>query len=354
MTTRPDTFLRRLATALAARPSVTTVSVPLSRRTRIATALAARPVSRVRPDPAFAAEVDPGWQSQPVAASGEKLTQRVKGVLAGLLNTTADQLRIDADGNIGIHAGSAMIFVRTQEEPPLADVFSPLLTGVQPTESLYRRLSELTDRLPIGRVYCTGDTVWASVPVLGRDFQSTHLVLAVQVMVALADELDDRLRAEFGGIRFFDSTTTSTELTVVPDPTNYLRGLADSGEDAARSVLVELLAGRGQLDELRTRADSGDWHAATRLADLLHDQGQDAEAERWWRLAADRGEPAARAELATLLTEQGRPDDAVPVLRAALNADDWHSAGLLLRLLTRHGRVEEAIAALRGRRARPA
>ena len=57
--------------------------------------------------------------------------------------------------------------------------------------------------MPIGRLYCADDTVWASVPVFGRDFQASHLMLAVQVMMGLADELDDRLAGEFGGRRFF-------------------------------------------------------------------------------------------------------------------------------------------------------
>ena len=30
------------------------------------------------------------------------------------------------------------------------------------------KLSELTNRMPIGRLYFAGDTVWASVPVFGR------------------------------------------------------------------------------------------------------------------------------------------------------------------------------------------
>ena len=54
-----------------------------------------------------------------------------------------------------------------------------------------------------GRLYCAQDTVWASIPVFGRNFQATHLMLAVQVMTGLADELDDRLHGEFGGKRFF-------------------------------------------------------------------------------------------------------------------------------------------------------
>jgi hypothetical protein len=131
------------------------------------------------------------------------LAERVAAVVASLLKTTPDALSVDPDGDIGIRSGSAMVFVRVRDNPPLVDVFSPVLTDIEPTEKLYTRLSELTNRMPIGRLYCTSDTVWASVPVFGRDFQPTHLMLAVQVMTGLADELDDRLHGEFGGKRFF-------------------------------------------------------------------------------------------------------------------------------------------------------
>jgi hypothetical protein len=131
------------------------------------------------------------------------LADRVTAVVAGLMKTTPDLLQVDGDGDIGIRSGSAMVFVRVRDNPPLIDVFSPVLTEVEPTEQLYVKLSELTNRMPIGRLYCTDDTVWASVPVFGRDFQATHLMLAVQVMTGLADELDDRLHGEFGGKRFF-------------------------------------------------------------------------------------------------------------------------------------------------------
>ncbi|GAA5189252.1 hypothetical protein GCM10023322_41740 [Rugosimonospora acidiphila] len=131
------------------------------------------------------------------------LPEQVAAVVAGLLKTQPELLQVDGDGDIGIRSGSAMVFVRVRDNPPLVDVFSPVLTEVRPTEQLYVRLSELTNRMPIGRLYCTDDTVWASVPVFGRDFQATHLMLAVQVMTGLADELDDRLAGEFGGKRFF-------------------------------------------------------------------------------------------------------------------------------------------------------
>jgi hypothetical protein len=131
------------------------------------------------------------------------LEERVRTVVATMSKTTVDQLQEDADGDIGIRAGSAMVFVRVRDNPPLVDVFSPILTEVEPTEQLYVKLSGLTNRMPIGRLYCAQDTVWASIPVFGRNFQASHLMLAVQVMTGLADELDDRLHGEFGGKRFF-------------------------------------------------------------------------------------------------------------------------------------------------------
>jgi type III secretion system-like peptide-binding chaperone len=148
-------------------------------------------------------EAPPELDEEPELDSDEPLASRVTTVVARLLKTTPDALHVDADGDIGIRAGSAMVFVRVRDNPALVDVFSPVLTEVEPTEKLYVKLSELTNRMPIGRLYCTGDTVWASVPVFGRDFQPTHLMLAVQVMTGLADELDDRLHGEFGGRRFF-------------------------------------------------------------------------------------------------------------------------------------------------------
>ncbi|RZT81740.1 hypothetical protein EV382_5032 [Micromonospora violae] len=131
------------------------------------------------------------------------LADRVRTVVSTMLKSDTDQLQVDSDGDINIRAGSAMVFVRVRDNPPLVDVFSPVLTEVEPTERLYVRLSELTNRMPIGRLYCADDTVWASIPVFGRNFQATHLMLAVQVMTGLADELDDRLHGEFGGKRFF-------------------------------------------------------------------------------------------------------------------------------------------------------
>jgi hypothetical protein len=170
------------------------------------------PLGTARHEPSIDDELDlddldrDGVLSAAVANAADELIpldERVRTVVATMSKTTVDQLQVDGDGDVGIRAGSAMVFVRVRDNPPLVDVFSPILTEVEPTEQLYVKLSELTNRMPIGRLYVAADTVWASIPVFGRNFQATHLMLAVQVMTGLADELDDRLHGEFGGKRFF-------------------------------------------------------------------------------------------------------------------------------------------------------
>ncbi|WP_405115242.1 YbjN domain-containing protein [Micromonospora sp. NBC_01405] len=162
--------------------------------------------SEFGPDQDVEADLDEALAAASAQAAGSDvldLAERVRTVVSTMLKSSSDQLQVDSDGDINIRAGSAMVFVRVRDNPPLVDVLSPVLTEVEPTERLYVKLSELTNRMPIGRLYCADDTVWASIPVFGRDFQATHLMLAVQVMTGLADELDDRLHGEFGGKRFF-------------------------------------------------------------------------------------------------------------------------------------------------------
>jgi hypothetical protein len=161
-------------------------------------------------DPVDADDDEPDGLRHGVDLDDMPLADQVRVVVAAMQKTDVEHLQVDADGDVNIRAGSAMVFVRVREAPPLVDVFSPVLTEVEPTEQLYVRLSELTNRMPIGRLYCTNDTVWASVPVFGRNFQPAHLMLAIQVMTGLADELDDRLHGEFGGKRFFGEADKPT------------------------------------------------------------------------------------------------------------------------------------------------
>ena len=117
--------------------------------------------SRSTLPPLGAARLDPGG-GEGVAGLGRvdldamPLPDKVGAVIAAMLKATPENLPVDTDGDIGIRSGSAMVFVRVRDNPPLVDVFSPVLTEVNANEQLYLKLSELTHRMPIGRLYCTG------------------------------------------------------------------------------------------------------------------------------------------------------------------------------------------------------
>jgi tetratricopeptide (TPR) repeat protein len=123
------------------------------------------------------------------------LLERVRTAVATVQQTTPDQLVTDADGNIEVRVGAVLAFVRVCDDPPLVDVFSPVLTNVRVSEELHRRLSDLTNRMPIGRLYHTRGIVRASVSVFGGEFQPSHLMLAVQAIAELG-ALVDQLRTQ--------------------------------------------------------------------------------------------------------------------------------------------------------------
>ena len=110
------------------------------------------------------------------------------------------------------------------------------------------------------------------------------------------------------------------------------RHAADAGDGAAAWMLTSLLAGRGDLDELRARADAGDPNAARRLADLLAGRGDLNEL----RARADAGDLNAAEVLADLLKERGDLDG----LRARLDVGDWSAAFRLDELLEERGDLD--------------
>ena len=118
------------------------------------------------------------------------------------------------------------------------------------------------------------------------------------------------------------------------------RHAADAGDEHAAQSLAGLLAGRGDLDELRARADAGDEHAAMQLARLLAERGDLDEADQILRTRADAGDKHAAMQLARLLAERGDLDGAAQILRARADAGDARrrEAGRLLEEARRPGR----------------
>jgi hypothetical protein len=128
-----------------------------------------------------------------------------------------------------------------------------------------------------------------------------------------------------------------------------LRARADADDKHAISKLAYLLAERGDLDGavqvLRARADAGDWDAARQLADLLGRRGDVEEL----RARADAADEHAASRLGELLAERGDVDEAVQVLRARADAGDKYAASVLAGLLADRGDLDGAVQVLRAR-----
>lgn len=118
---------------------------------------------------------------------------------------TADVKR-DDDGDIPIRSGSAIMFVRVYDTPPVVEVFSPVVGGVTDTPDLLRRVNLLTAQLPLVRFAVVKDSLIASLQILGEPFTPEHLQTALDIVGDVADRLDDELAREFGGRVFFGET----------------------------------------------------------------------------------------------------------------------------------------------------
>jgi hypothetical protein len=112
----------------------------------------------------------------------------------------------DDDGDIPIRCGSAIVFVRVYDTPPVVEVFSPVVSGVTDTPDLLRRVNGLTAELPLVRFAVVKETLIASLQLLGDPFTPEHLHTALDLVGDVADKLDDELAREFGGRVFFGET----------------------------------------------------------------------------------------------------------------------------------------------------
>ena len=157
----------------------------------------------------------------------------------------------------------------------------------------------------------------------------------------LADSARDRLlyryaiplyhRAADGGDRF--AAEQLAELLAKRGDLDQLRARANAGDGYAAEQLDGLLAARGDLEQLRARADAGDRRAARQLDGLLAARGDLEQL----RARADAGDRRAAEQLDGLLAARGDLEQ----LRARADAGDGHAAGQLDGLLAERGDLEQ-------------
>lgn len=233
----------------------------------------------------------------PASGSGDDLRTKVEAALVGHFNQPIVR---DEDGDIPIRSGSAMVFVRVVNEVPVVELFSPLLVGASGDALALERINRANNRIRFAKLTWSGGRVMANYELWCEPFVPELLVWAVTLMMGMADEMDDRLRAEVGGRRFFEDA----ELVLTASS-------ADDADHPALLTVVELTTDGGVLTPAEVARICG--HDRSLVLNLIGDC--ESMAVQW-------RESAEEAENATEREEDGAQErtwnETAALLRAAL------------------------------------
>ncbi len=131
--------------------------------------------------------------------SGDVLETRAALLTELRKATNNPDLEPDQDGDLLVRFGSAAVYVRVLETPPLVRVYSPVLSDVELDDKLVQQLNALNGQLHLARLVGVQRTIFGVVDVPTEPLVSEHVVRACGVLGQLADDIDDLLQAEYGG-----------------------------------------------------------------------------------------------------------------------------------------------------------
>lgn len=234
----------------------------------------------------------------PAGGSSDDLRTKVEAALASHFSQPVVR---DEDGDIPIRSGSAMVFVRVVADVPVVELFSPLLVGATGDALALERINRANNRIRFAKLTWSGGRVMANHELWCEPFVPELLVWAVTLMMGLADEMDDRLRAEVGGRRFFEDG-------------EFAPSSGDSETEATHPALltiVELTTDGGTLTPAEAARICG--HDRGLALNLIADCESVAVA---WRKTADEAENEAEQE--DCAAEALSWDKTASLLRAAL------------------------------------
>ena len=114
----------------------------------------------------------------------------------------------DRGPRLSVRHGSSAVFIKPGEWAgghTIVEMLAPVLSHVDCTDGLLRKLNELNTTLYFGKAYWHDNAVWIAHNLLGDHVDRDELVAAVGMIVSVADKLDDELKTQFGGTRWIES-----------------------------------------------------------------------------------------------------------------------------------------------------
>jgi hypothetical protein len=125
------------------------------------------------------------------------LNRRLEDALQAFLGL--DHLIRDADGDIPVRVGSALMFVRAVPgTPPLVQLFAHVLDDADLTLPLLELINDINRRILFGRVFWVHRAVVVAMEITGVGLSTEQVSFACVQLGNLADHLDDELAARFG------------------------------------------------------------------------------------------------------------------------------------------------------------
>jgi hypothetical protein len=115
----------------------------------------------------------------------------------------AEEVNRAEDGDIPLRFGSAMVFVRLGDEPPLISVFAPMLWEVRAGAELFEAINGVNGNIRFARAVWDGKAVSLRCEVPAQPFVADHTLNAVAAVGSLADQIGEELQRRFGGRTYF-------------------------------------------------------------------------------------------------------------------------------------------------------
>jgi len=138
------------------------------------------------------------------------LVAPVKDKVQRYLIDLLDNIQIDRDGDFHFRHGSSHVFVRVQpmgDEHTFVAVWAPTNADVPATPELYKYIID-ENHYRFGHLVCQEEggkaTIRFAHHLLGDFLDPDELKMTVVMVARTADEIDDQIKAKFGGHSFHE------------------------------------------------------------------------------------------------------------------------------------------------------
>ena len=159
-------------------------------------------------------------EDEPLAVMPDSADHLRDLVVAALSVPGGAPVEVDEDGDIPLPAGSALLFVRANEEAPVVEMFAFVVRGDLDRDRAAFEVAVLNRDTRMVKFTLLDDAVLATLHLPAAPFAPRNLRALVAALAEIVDRVDDDLAARVGGRRGLD-----------PEPDDDADG-ADDGDGA--------------------------------------------------------------------------------------------------------------------------